>query len=82
MDEDILEKTTSPISVERALSQIEKAHIEMHCGPGQAASVGQDRQPPVEREPGQGREGQGRLQRSVVVVVAASETVRLSWQGH
>lgn len=33
----------------------------------------------MERRPGQGRAGQGRVQWLVVVVVAASETVRLSW---
>ncbi len=33
----------------------------------------------MERRPRQGRAGQGRVQWLVVVVVAASETVRLSW---
>lgn len=51
----------------------------MHCCPGEPAAAGQDRQPPVERRPGQGRAGQGRVQWLVVVVIAASETVRLSW---
>lgn len=68
-----------PKLVALAESQIEK-HTHKRSGePAAAAAAGQDRQPPVERRPGQGRAGQGRVQRLVVVVVAASETVGLSW---
>lgn len=75
------EKTTSPKLVALAPSQSVRTH--KHCCSGEpaaaAAAAGQDRQPPVERRPGQGRAGQGRVRRLVVVVVvAASETVRLS----
>lgn len=62
-----------------ALTQIEKHTHKLHCCPREPAAADQDRQPPVERRPGQGRAGQGRVQWLVVVVVAASETVRLSW---
>ena len=61
-----------------AWSQIEQTHISTAAAAAPENQQQQDRQPPVERRPGQGRAGQGRVQWLVVVVVAASETVRLS----
>lgn len=77
------EKTTSPKLVALAPSQSVCTHKHYCSGEPAAAAAAarQDRQPPVERRPGQGRAGQGRVRRLVVVVVvvvAASETVRLS----
>lgn len=64
-----------------ARSQIEQhTHKRSAASENQQQQQQQDRQPPVERRPGQGRAGQGWVQwLVVVVVVAASETVRLSW---